>query len=29
LIVFDLNNQIIAGLAGDIKGFFDSAWRRA
>ena len=29
LISFDLNDQFIAGLAGDLEGFFGSAWRRA
>jgi len=29
LIAFDLNDQFIAGLAGDLEGFFGSAWRRA
>jgi hypothetical protein len=29
LIAFDLNDQVIAGLAGDLKSFFGSAWRRA
>jgi hypothetical protein len=29
LVAFDLNNQVVAGLAGDLKRFFDSAWRRA
>ena len=29
LIAFDLHDQLIAGLAGDLEGFFGSAWRRA
>lgn len=29
LIALDLNDQVVAGLASDLKGFFDSAWRRA
>ncbi len=29
LIAFDLNDQLIAGLASDLEGFFGSAWRRA
>ncbi len=29
LIALDLNDQVIAGVAGDLKSFFDSAWRRA
>jgi hypothetical protein len=29
LIAFNLHDQVIAGLAGDLKSFFGSAWRRA
>jgi hypothetical protein len=29
LIVLDLDDQVIAGVAGDLEGFFGSAWRRA
>ena len=29
LIALDLNDQLIAGLPGDLESFFDSAWRRA
>ena len=29
LIVLDLHDQVIAGLAGDLEGFFGNAWRRA
>ena len=29
LIALDLNDQVIAGLSGDLKRFFDSAWRQA
>jgi hypothetical protein len=29
LVAFHLNDQIVAGLAGDFKRFFDSASRRA
>jgi hypothetical protein len=29
LIAFDLNDQVVAGLADDLKSFFGSAWRRA
>ena len=29
LVVLDLDDQVIAGLAGDFEGFFGSAWRRA
>jgi hypothetical protein len=29
LVVLDLDDQVIAGVAGDLEGFFDSAWRRA
>ncbi len=29
LVALDLNDQVIAGRADDLKGFFDSAWRRA
>ena len=29
LVVLDLDDQVIAGVAGDLEGFFGSAWRRA
>ena len=29
LIILDLHDQVIAGVAGDLEGFFGSAWRRA
>jgi hypothetical protein len=29
LVVLDLDDQVIAGVAGDFEGFFGSAWRRA
>jgi hypothetical protein len=29
LVVLDLDDQVIASRAGDLEGFFDSAWRRA
>ena len=29
LIALDLNDQLIAGLAGNLESFFDNAWRRA
>jgi len=29
LVVLDLDDQGIAGVAGDLEGFFGSAWRRA
>src|SRR5271166_7004864 len=29
LVVLDLHDQVIAGVAGDLEGFFGSAWRRA
>jgi hypothetical protein len=29
LVVLDLDDQVIAAVAGDLKRFFDSAWRRA
>jgi hypothetical protein len=28
LVALDLNDQVVASLAGDLKSFFDSAWRR-
>ena len=29
LVVLDLDDQVIVGVAGDLEGFFGSAWRRA